>query len=141
MGDLTTLRREVLFEPGYDGRDEGKGIHGMNIRFLLHGENGTVQFLIFTGWLPTHQPHNLIIHNPPHHPHNDVFFGPMAADLGYHWKTKRYDDQEPMKCEFLGECYYDGSGLRAEDVFKVLLTKGHEAVWEYLEKEYEYLDQ
>jgi hypothetical protein len=40
-------------------------------------------------------------------------------------------------CEFTdGPCYYDGSGLHAQKVFDLLVAKGGEAVWEYLEKCY-----
>jgi hypothetical protein len=40
-------------------------------------------------------------------------------------------------CEFTdGPCYYDGSGLHAERVFDILVSKGGEAVWKYMEECY-----
>jgi hypothetical protein len=41
-------------------------------------------------------------------------------------------------CEVIGcECYYDGSTLNAEKPWELLLTEGHEAVWQFLLKEYD----
>lgn len=41
-------------------------------------------------------------------------------------------------CEFTdgGPCYYDGSTLNAESVYRALLEGGDEAVWKILEDEY-----
>lgn len=135
------FKREVKFEPGYDYRNDPEkkeyGCHGMNIRFLLHGKLGTVQLLIYSGWLPTMDecqwPREQV------HP-------PMSADLGHHWKkrlrwmTKKDDHYTKHdKCPYLGgvkPCWYDGSGLNAQPLFKLLLTKGDEAVWVALEEYY-----
>jgi len=35
-----------------------------------------------------------------------------------------------------GECYYDGSGLQAEDFMPTFLAGGSEAVWTMLESKY-----
>ena len=40
-------------------------------------------------------------------------------------------------CPYIGKpCYYDGSGLRAEEWEKVWLEKGADAIWALLEKEW-----
>lgn len=41
-------------------------------------------------------------------------------------------------CEYTNgkPCYYDGSGLAAEDCFKELTAKGDQGVWNYLEQQY-----
>ena len=41
-------------------------------------------------------------------------------------------------CPILGDkpCYYDGSGLRAEDVLQILIREGGEAVWKVMEESY-----
>jgi hypothetical protein len=65
---------------------------------------------------------------------------PMAVDLGYHSKVPLYDEQTPSftDCPFTGgECYYDGSGLRAMEVYKEFRTRGEEWLWNELEEFYE----
>lgn len=47
------------------------------------------------------------------------------------------DDFHPCKWLDGAPCYYDGSGLNAEPVFELLIEKGSDAVWEYLENYYE----
>lgn len=41
-------------------------------------------------------------------------------------------------CQYLdgAPCYYDGSGLYAEEVLNVLITQGGEAVWKLMEESY-----
>lgn len=148
--------REIRWEQGYDhvGTQVGGGRHGMNIRWLLHGEHGTVQFLIYSGWLPTW------VENPedswgprvrpdrplpmPNGGSRPSLMGPMAADLGYHWRTPLWQDSDSGRdnCDALrggGRCWYDGSGLNAEPVFAKLLTEGGEAVWAEMSAYYDRL--
>jgi len=63
---------------------------------------------------------------------------PMAADIGYHSLRSQYCGQEPQEeCRYVfGPCYYDGSALRSQDVFQVLVEHGGEVLWRYLEWEY-----
>lgn len=57
-----------------------------------------------------------------------------AWDLGYHSREPRYSDQETRDCPAIeGQCYYDGSGLHAEEVKKILDELGEEALWTFLE--------
>jgi len=43
-----------------------------------------------------------------------------------------------QECPILkAPCYYDGSSLGAQKVFDILVEKGDEGVWEYMEKYYE----
>ncbi len=37
------------------------------------------------------------------------------------------------RCISFKPCYYDGSGLDAEDFFKVLVTEGEDALWAKME--------
>lgn len=121
------LERIVRFEPGYDRRAEGYGIHGVNLRMVLKGEKGAVQFLLFTNWMPD----SVDADYPT--------LTPMPADFGYHAKVSQYDGQEMLdeNCEFTGgPCYYAGSGLNAERIFRLLRHKGGEAAWGALEEYY-----
>lgn len=139
---VSAYDREVQFQAGYDHRDQREGgCHGLQIRFVLRGSEGAVQFLIYTDWLPSwvcDGSFGKTFKHPPS-PTYDLF--PMAADLGYHWPTPRYEGQEERDCDLLpsGKCFYDGSGLNAELVMAELLTGGGEAVWKHLADYYESL--
>lgn len=121
------LIRSVRFGAAYDKRDpvpaKNYGIHGVDIRFVLQGEKGAVQFLMYTDWfLPETEASPALSR-----------LTPMAADLGYHSIAKPdymavADDRD---CDLLpsGRCYYDGSGLMAEPVLERLLREGDEGVW------------
>jgi len=130
-----TVRREIRFEPGFDHRadpDKKKyGCHGMTIRFLLHAPKATVQFVLYTGWLP----------EPPltWNSTTKKACDPIPWDLGYHALAPQYEGHTPMKdeCEFTkGPCYYDGSSLNAIEPYGVLVTDGEEALWKWLEEYY-----
>jgi hypothetical protein len=135
--------REIDFEPGFDcirfeckngnetcrpGRGGSHGRHGVTIRWLLRGEKGAVQFVLYTHWGPE-----------PVRFSSEKVMSPLPCDLGYHSLTPHYPDQSSMgPCQYLGgaECYYDGSGLNAEEPFRVLCNEGGEALWGYLEEYY-----
>ncbi len=143
-GEEMKLERKIFFEPGHDcirfecvndsercfpGSGGNHGVHGLNMRFILKGDEGAIQFLVFSGWLPEPKLATL-----------DKIYPPMPADLGYHSKKPNYEGQEPMEneCEYIGgKCFYDGSGLNAEEPFRILCNEGGEALWAYLEKVYE----
>jgi len=147
---MTDFTREVRFEPGYDHRAEDatkpwgtrRGCHGMNIRWLLHGPAGTIQFLIYSSWLPSwvgDSTFGKTITVPPGEPVHP----PMGADLGHHWDEATYEGEKGFdKCDVrpAGRCFNDGSGLRADDLLGVLLTEGHEAVWSAMEDDYRHYE-
>lgn len=128
------FERRVEFSAAWDRRDpdpkKDNGVHGVEIRFLLIGAAGAVQFLLFTGW---------------YLPESETCVGavahrPMPANLGYHSPVPRYEGQTPMDgpCAVLGgTCYYDGSSLAADGIFKVLLHEGDAGVWRELEAFYQ----
>lgn len=133
--------RRVDFEPGYDclehhGDAIGRkchGRHGMNMRFVLMGEEGAVQFLLYASdFLPGSTEHG-------HTKRDKALMGVMAADLGHHWIRPTYEGESNNgACEYLhgAECFYDGSGLNAEDILVRFLSDGLDAVWEDLEDYY-----
>lgn len=156
------FERIVQFEPGYNYLHEtgpkARGQHGMQIRFVLRGQEGATQFLMFTGWTPLGEIDKDITSQNGYHPepvHCDNWrlsdigpwktkFGfvpaPTGADLGYHWSTPTYDSDylSERECDILpgGKCYYDGSGLRAEHLLKEFIDHGDDAVWTALRDEY-----
>lgn len=125
---------------GYHGR------HGAEMRMVVKGEHGAIQFVVYTNWhakptydhlVAAHDPANAFGYGPGWSAR--LVFGPMAADLGYHKRTEEWEGQlRTDDCPYLDgdPCYYDGSGLWAEEVFETLVTKGSDAVWNRLEAEY-----
>ena len=128
--------RRIDFEPGYDcleyhGQNKHcHGRHGMSLRFMLMGEEGVTQFLMYaTDWLPgsvdalgsTRSERSL--------------HGVMGADLGHHWLRPTYSGEWSRgSCEYLhgARCFYDGSGLGAGPVLARFFDDGVDAVWEEL---------
>lgn len=49
------LERITVFDPAFDKRDpdpkKNYGIHGVELRMVLKGPEGAVQFIVFTGWM------------------------------------------------------------------------------------------
>jgi len=129
------FERILITHPGFP-MTPGYGQHGMDLRFALVGELGATQFLMFTDWVPGR------VGRPFGEPRRSSGSFPMAADLGYHWKTDphngEYDGFGRMdECDFFADgCYYDGSGLRADPVMQRFISDGLDAVWADLEAEY-----
>ena len=122
------LQRAVIFEPGYNDRGGKYGVHGMGIRWLLRGKYGAVQFLMNAGWVPGEKMRLAIA---------DCF--PTGFNLGYHALVPHYEGQDSMgPCEYLDgkECFYDGSGLAADDLMHEFIREGERVVWEKLESRY-----
>lgn len=140
------FKKEIVFLPAWDktSDDPAKncGVHSVEMHFRLTGAKGMVQFVTYTNW---HLPHvqkmllssrsmNEAIGGDPH-----WSVRPTPADLGYHSLVPMYEGQiKRDDCQYLpgGTCYYDGSGLAAEDVFKILVEQGSEGVWKYMAEYY-----
>ena len=133
------MKKEIRLFPGYDKRNpspfKNYGISGGNMCFYLHGDKGTVQFVIHLDWYPEH-----IQRERFNDPICDKFFDikPMAADLGYYSPSPRYEGQPERECDFLpsGKCFYDGSVLNAERIRDIMLLEGDTGVWRELESYY-----
>lgn len=133
------FERILEFRPAFDRRhpDPSKnyGIHGVEMRWLLKGSEGTVQFLLYTNW---HLPHVATEHREG----PSVLFQPLPADLGYHSPVPMYESHKPINdgkpCSYLDgrPCYYAGSILMADEIFAVLVKKGEAALWSRLEQCY-----
>lgn len=137
------MERIVKFYPAYDKRDKNPsknyGISGVKMGMYLKGKLGTIQFVVSTHWHLPHVQNELVKKNVGDALGLKCSFIPSPTDLGYHSPKPLYEGQEPIteNCEWTGGiCYYDGSGLRADDVFKILVEKGDEDVWKFLEQEY-----
>jgi len=140
---MEKFTKTVYFTPAFDKRHKDPkknyGIHNVEVKFLLKGGKGAVQFLLFTGWyLPeTNKEYkserNIILQENT----------PIAVDLGYHSLKPLFKGQSQAtdKCPYLDNkpCYYDGSALNSEPILDLLIRKGDEAVWKELEKYYKEL--
>lgn len=142
MDDRRMLERRIEFTPAFDRRhpepSKNYGIHGVEMRWYLLGEQGAVQWVVYTNWqLPAVQVE--MDAREPNKRFPYFFHEPQPADLGYHAKRQMYDGQEPHDdCHLLGcACYYDGSGLNAQRIMDVLRREGSDGVWRELEAYYE----
>ena len=124
--------RIISFKTGYEceipftnGHSHGR--HGMEMIFILKGKLGVIQFVVYTGWMPSYKRFD------------GEKSSPLPADIGKHSYKPSYDDETKREnCNWLdgADCYYDGSGLAADEVFKVFVKDGEEAMWTELEKFY-----
>ncbi len=132
------MERRITFEPAFDRRDpdpsKNYGIHGVTLRFLLIGDAGAVQFVLYTGWYLPHVQEEFEKRGD----FPRVLQSPMPADLGYHAKERPNDWVNHMDCDLVegGKCYYDGSSLNAEPVYDTLVAEGSDGVWDKLEDYY-----
>ena len=139
------MEKLVEFTPAFDKRNpdpsKNYGIHGVELRMVLKGIRGAVQFVLYTNW---HLPHVQKELNEKATYRDEMYIectlNPMPADLGYHSPEPIYEGQSQCSdsCSYLDgkPCYYDGSGLNAKRVYEVLLKKGDVGIWEELEQKY-----
>lgn len=133
--------RKIEFSPAWDKRNpdpkKNYGVHGMEMKFILKGEKGAVQFVIYTNW---HLPH--VSKEFEKDKNASLFLKPLPADVGYHSYVPQYEGQEKISdnCPYLEgkPCYYDGSGLKAMTLFDLFVELGEEAMWSELEEFYHY---
>lgn len=139
------FERQLEFQTAYDGRDEpgNYGIHGCELKLILKGEEGASTLLVFTGW---HLPH--VTAEWGERPPSTFLTRPNGVDISYHSATRpAWLEGEPEEVDNMhhrddcaytksGECWYDGSALRAEGFVDLLIAKGMDAVWEALRAEY-----
>lgn len=134
------MERIVTMTGAFDKRHsdpkKNYGIHGMEIRFVLKGPAGAVQFVVYTQihlehvakeqWAKRNEPYAFKMSRP------------MGVDIGYHAPTPHYEGQTEMECDLLpgGKCYYDGTSLGAENFMPTFIAGGSDAVWRMLEEKY-----
>ena len=130
------FEKKIQITGAYDKRhhdpNQNYGIHGMDIRFLLIGDKGAVQFLVMTNMFLPHVSDE--IWDGERGTYNR--FKPIGADIGYHSKEPGYEGHEASECDLFGSCYYDGSSLQADEFMPTFLAGGDKVVWEMLEKRY-----
>lgn len=134
-----TFERITEIIGAYDRRDPNPhkncGIHGMDMRFILRGSKGAVQFVFYSAQHLRHVADELLRSADPRF---NPFHG-IGVDIGYHSPKPMYPGQTGREdCPYLNgaTCYYDGSSLRASEFEDAFIAGGSEAVWPMLEAEY-----
>jgi len=134
------LKKEVKFRKPFhkihEDPTKNYGVGSLMCWMTLSGEKGAVQFCFSTGtYLPeTHE------YWKRKGLHTDSVNDAMGFDVGYHSPDPMFDGHtiSQEKCEHLGgkPCYYDGSGLKAEEWMEIFLREGDDAIWSRLEEYY-----
>ena len=143
---MTTAQftRTTTITPAFDKRhkDPSKdyGIGCCDLRMVLVGPLGAVQFVAFTGWYLPQNFGDLLNREMDFFERHgfSLSLSPRGIDVGYHSPHAMYEGQEERDCEVLpgGKCFYDGSSLRGDDWCKILVAEGSDAIWQSLEEEY-----
>lgn len=147
-------REAVMFERRISTNDPGEGKPNPNvddrtdragerqtIRYVLLGPKGAVQFVYWrtTGESAAFSAEMRTKYGPREGDVSDEDGGWLTAvDLGFHSRApmKWQDRTESRECEYVGKCWYDGSGMHAAPVLTKLMRGGPEAVWRDLEDYY-----
>jgi hypothetical protein len=144
---VSELQRIVTVRPAYDcirvqpcvhgsatcipGTGGSHGRHNAEMHMTVRGPDAEVTLVIGTGWdLPT---------VPDHATHR----GPEGRFVEFHTARPRYEGQDNWgtpqpgdSCENWDACYVDSGYLMSEEPTRMLVEKGSDAVWEWLENEY-----
>lgn len=145
------LEKIIQFDPAWDRRDprpsKNYGVHGVEINFILRGPHGATSFRLFTHWMLPHVVREQVKkYTSRALDEGQAYYllSPMPADLGFHsvepveyatqmdYCTTIYDDSQEAK----KGCWYDGSGLQAEQLFEEFVAKGEDVIWERLGQNY-----
>lgn len=137
--------KTIEFSPAYDKRHpnpkKNYGIHNVDIRFVLKKGNKAVQFLFGTDWfLPetVKKYREEGIHGTIVGLRGKNDCGVKGWDVGYHSPKPMFEGHTSIgECVYTGgECYYDGSGLYAQENQEILIREGSPGVWKFLKKEW-----
>ena len=135
------MERLTEIMPAYDNRDKNCGLHGVDLRFILKGELGAVQFVIYTNWHLKHVQEEFLAKRD-FSDYGQRRFLPMPSDVGFHSPNPMdYHDEINSRmdnCPYLDgkPCYYDGSALHADELYWKMVNEGGDAMWTHLEEYY-----
>jgi hypothetical protein len=144
------LERITVVTPAYDcirvqpckfGSDRCKpdtggshGIHNCELHITVRGATAEVTLVISTGW---------DLRTVPPRAHRRYPFG---AYVEFHTSLPRFEGQEPTirmelhddaTCKPWANCYLDRGYVMAEEPAEMLVEKGSDAVWTWLERQYD----
>jgi hypothetical protein len=143
---MSDLQRIVTVRPAYDcigvqpcvhgsktcipGTGGSHGRHNAELHMTVRGADAEVTLVVSTGWdLPT---------VPDHHLHRV-----HGAFVEFHTARPRYEGQDNWRtpqpgdsCENWGACYVDSGYSMSDEPTRLLVEKGSDAVWAWLENQY-----
>jgi hypothetical protein len=151
-----SFTREVSFSPGHPNTPN-YGIGTLGVNFVIHGEQGSIEFSWSTGIVP--ETGNRVIEPRKEWDLTRVdplasLFGPMNLEpytvvewghnapsgtrIIYHSVIQKGSTEEGFVCDYLesGRCFSDSSYLLADEFFATFMNKGEGAVWQALEALY-----
>ncbi len=128
--EITNVR--LPFDMRHTDDNKNYGIHGLDVWFILKGPKGAVQFAVtFRVYL---------LHVEIERASWKYAPKIMGTDVGYHALTPQYEGQTKRECQYFGECYYDGSSLRADDwakeIFAIRGEMPEKEIWRRLREDY-----
>lgn len=133
------LEHRIEISPGYcllhEDPKKDFGVGACRVWFYAIGPKGAVQFQIGTDWYPEAARRHLGQFPPSERRQ------PVGWDIGYHAHIPQYEGQTPRsgKCELLGgQCYYDGSGLQADNWVEGFICGGTAWLWPKLDEYYQF---
>jgi hypothetical protein len=148
MSDEITFERIVRIKPAYDcllvqpcvhGSEkcgtvpgQGHGRHNAEMHLILRGPIAEVILALGTGWDHPETPREVSIRN-----HWETL--PKGNFVEFHSSVPRYEGHEPQRstCDtWSGECYGDVGYTMSDEPADLLVRKGSDAAWEWLEATY-----
>lgn len=140
---METQKTEETFEqiikigPAYDKRNKEQGIGACTMFMVLKGAQGCVTLTVGTAWFLrcTREWKELCIDRAG----SSSSWEPMGMGVSYCSPVKLQDWQEGREnCDWLGcTCYGDMGYTMADEPFELLLTKGSDAVFDWLKNYYQ----
>lgn len=142
---MTELQRIVRVRPAYDcivqpcGRNgcgerpgASHGRHNAEIHFILRSERAEIVLSVGTGWDLPETPRNM----RSSHALRDL---PRGMGVDFHSADPQYDGQEPRigDCQLWRPCYNDVGFTMSDEPAELLVRKGSDAVWEWLEAKHQ----
>lgn len=147
---MGTLERIVNVKPAYDcigvqpcvhgsescrpGTGGSHGRHNAELHMTVRGPDAEITLVVSTGWdLPT---------VPAHHRLTATRDYPRGAFVEMHTARPRYEDQDRREprlgdsCYGWAGCYVDSGYSMSDEPTRLLVEKGSDAAWEWLENLY-----
>lgn len=158
------FERIVKIAPAFDHVAQGGGRHGVTMSFVLKGQKGAVQFVLFTNWfLPECQEvMDEAVMEKPDQVTISALLHPLPAGLRVHSPKPLSEGDQPERqilkraldllippcpgqarsrsCPYSGHpdglCYSDESFTAGDAIFQALVAGGDDGLWGALEERY-----
>lgn len=144
--------REILCKPAFDKRapepSKNYGIGGVHFVWILKGPKGGITWGIFTNWLLPHvraETDARTLSAPFDKMDLKIRYHPSGDAVEYHSRYQKYAGQEKRAdCALVPDndgCYFDVGFTQGDDVMKILVERGSEGVWKWMQQKYDELPE